>query len=352
MQFQSRIEPHFCVVLFLPWIEISSVRVYNKLIDIVYDCEKGFSMDDSIWIFLFVVLLLVFFLGVATYVVHSLIHPPKRTLEQTKQLELERTPDLYQTHLDWKVEDFWVSGKDQTRLACKLFKAPMIKEKRSLVLIAHGYSYTHHGSIKYASMMRDLGIDCVVFDQRNHGLSEGNQTTMGYLESIDAATVLKETITKFGPYHKIGLFGESMGAVTVLLMTKYIPSIDFIIADCAFSSLDTLVRDQLRKRRLMVFPIKWMASILFKIRVGVYFNQISPLKAIKDIHVPILFIHGLADRYIYPLHTKQLVDAYQGPKQAYFAINDSKHAESYRKNRDRYTEEVHKFLQQYVDFKN
>ncbi len=49
---------------------------------------------------------------------------------------------------------------------------------QKFVIISHGYTYNRHGSMKYASILRRLGYNCVIYDDRRHGENEKTVTTL------------------------------------------------------------------------------------------------------------------------------------------------------------------------------
>jgi len=86
-----------------------------------------------------------------------------------------------------------------------------------------------------------------------------------------------------------------------------------------------------------------LASLMTKISFGWRFEEVSPIKDISSLELPILFIHGDKDDYV-PTH--MALDMYNGKKgikYKYIAPN-SRHAQSYVNNKREYEEKVYKFL--------
>ncbi|MCK7486922.1 MAG: dienelactone hydrolase family protein [Bacillus subtilis] len=82
---------------------------------------------------------------------------------------------------------------------------------------------------------------------------------------------------------------------------------------------------------------------------GSFYGDISPLSAVSVARAPILFLHGVTDRFIPKEHSERLFEACSSPKRLKL-FEDSRHAESLRKNRIAYHEEVARFLSELVVF--
>ena len=56
-------------------------------------------------------------------------------------------------------------------------------------------------------------------------------------------------------------------------------------------------KDRLTLTRIPFLPLARVSSKIF---TGMSFNQVSPIKDIKNVFVPVLFIHGANDTFIQP----------------------------------------------------
>jgi len=170
-----------------------------------------------------------------------------------------------------------------------------------VAVIAHGYSYTLFGSMKYAQIFRDLGFICVLFDERGHGKSGKAATTMGYYEAQDVGAVCAWARRRFGSSCILGTHGESMGAAAVMIHAPTDPGLAFAIEDCGFSDLSEELYCQLHAQyHLPRWPFMPLASFLCRMRGGVSFEQVKPAAAVARClpQLPMLFIHGTADSFV------------------------------------------------------
>jgi predicted alpha/beta-fold hydrolase len=64
------------------------------------------------------------------------------------------------------------------------------------------------------------GYQVVTYDARNHGLSGKSFTTLGQIEACDLQDIIDYVKKKYQP-EKIGLYGFSMGAATLIFWIGY-----------------------------------------------------------------------------------------------------------------------------------
>ena len=217
--------------------------------------------------------------------------------------------------------------------------------RRRVVVIVHGLSYCLLGGIKYASIFHDLGFDCVLYDHRNHGLSDKAITTMGVCESRDLVAVCDWARETFGETIVLGTHGESMGAATVMLHTALDDRLAFAMEDCGYSNFSKDLRYALRVRfHLPTYPILPIASLFYKLRGGEFFGRILPAAVLKRAeHIPMLFIHGDSDGLVPFNMLQENYDAKSGVKRM-LPFPGAKHADCFHADPERYRTAVRDFL--------
>lgn len=289
--------------------------------------------------------------GVASfYIGRRLALPKVRTVEQAKNIELERTPDLFDEYRTWEKQSFWLPGPNGYEIRCHYVAHPGNEDQpyRKMVVVAHGFRHTHYGGIKYASLFRSLGYDVLLFDQRRHGETGGKNTTLGFREHQDVRAIVDHCFLRFGPRLQLGLVGESMGAATVLLAASGDPRLRFVVADCPFAELRTLAIHQIHTlHKLPTKPFVGLSSLFFHLFTGAFYRDVSPLRAVSGLFAPTLFVHGTADRTIPYLETVRLHEACVSPKRMVL-YEGTKHAESFRKHRSAYKTMIESFLHDLV----
>jgi len=137
----------------------------------------------------------------------------------------------------------------------------------------------------------------------------------------------------------IGLWGRSMGAVTVLLHADRDQSLGAICLDSPFVTLRQLIEDLAKSVHIACSLPCWFVAAahqLIRMRVKALANfdvdDVVPLEHAKRCYVPAIFMHGSKDTFISPKHSRQIYDAYLGDKEYLTIDGDHNSERSYRDN--------------------
>jgi len=280
-----------------------------------------------------------------------------------REVEADLVADAEKGFFDlaaWKAlprERFSVSSPMGYELACEWLCPPGTRPpagagaepSRPLVVIAHGHSWDRAGSAKYVGIFLDLGWDALIYDHRGCGDSGGAGTTMGHYESRDLGAVIQAARARVGPATPIAAMGESMGAATVLIYASRAPEkLAFVIADCGFSDLLSLLAFRLKADyRLPAFPFLALARLLTRLRLGYDWRAVSPRREIEEAGglpgLPLLIFHGEADDYVPPVMARELASVKREPVELVL-VPGAGHAMSWETDREAYAERVRAFI--------
>ncbi|MBI6872038.1 alpha/beta hydrolase [Clostridium aciditolerans] len=224
------------------------------------------------------------------------------------------------------------------------------KPTNNTVIIVHGITASRWESMKYADMYLDMGFNVVVYDSRYHGKSGGNDISLGFFEKTDLDNIVK-WVRWVNPNAILGVHGESLGAVTALLqanLDQTKKNVSFYVVDCPYSDISELLSMKLagdEKPHLGLASgfILFYANMIALNKSGFSLYAVSPIKAIKNIKTPIMFIHGSNDTFIPASMSLELYLEKPGPKTIYISP-DAEHAMSYFINKAEYTAKVKQFL--------
>lgn len=194
-------------------------------------------------------------------------------------------------------------------------------------------------------LARKMGHNTLVVDQRANGLSEGNTITFGIKERLDCVAWAKYAAQRFGKEVPMVLAGVSMGAATVMMASELcLPeNVVGIIADCGYSSPGAIIRKVSRDVRIpgwLSYPFIVLGALVFgRFRLW----DRGAVEAVKHSKVPILLIHGEADRYV-PCNMSREIKNAAGEKAVLQTFPNAAHGISFVTDPERYQKIVTEFL--------
>ena len=219
------------------------------------------------------------------------------------------------------------------------------QEGHRWVILAHGYGRDQRYTRDYAEVYLKHGYNVLSPDLCASGESEGLYITMGVKESEEvakwAAKVKERDVNA-----EIVLHGISMGAATVMLAAgRYeISGLAAVIEDCGYTSAYEMFTSQLGVIfGLPEFPIMTCVDIVSGIKTGVKVSDAAPLKAISSIKVPVMFIHGAADKQVPPSMMERLYNACHTPKKK-FVVEGAGHGDAMTAAGKGYWKNIFSFL--------
>jgi len=225
---------------------------------------------------------------------------------------------------------------------------PGEKESKHYVVLSHGYTSTRYGMYKYVALWRKLGYNCVIYDNRGHGVNKPATITFGVRESRDLMAVIEDTYERYGRDIHLGLHGESMGAGLQLMALALNPRVDFIVNDCGYSEILPVI--QWKAQSAMNLP-EWLpnlASPVAKLIFGFSFNEVRPIESLKENEIPICFVHGKADTFTHPWHSEKMYEVNKGYKELHL-YEDAEHAECVVVDEKRYQKMLQEFVAKVYD---
>lgn len=314
-------------------------------------------------VIILVILLLAFF-GFCAYAGHFLINAflLRDSTWYENQGHRMLNPDNYQRpkNIYTETEDrqnqlghrFWdeqAAGSRQLELDGEKLVArefhPAAKSHRWMLCI-HGYRSTGKRDMSYPALkFVQAGANVLVPDLRAHGHSTGKKISMGWFEKRDVEAWVQEII-KLDPQAQIILFGGSMGAASVLMASgDHLPKqVKLIIADCGYSSVYAECRYLLKSAmHLPTGPILFFANQFCQHRLGFSLKMASSVKQLHHNQLPLLLIHGTADKFVPHQALYKNMEATQGPVQA-MLIQKAPHLSSWIYDESRYFTVVQQFI--------
>lgn len=284
---------------------------------------------------------------VARVVLKMATTPTAHTLDEARAYQTEHEHMDYGDYDNvWKREEFEVDGHSGKVRGEIVFNTTNDNaEIKKVAIVCHGHTWNRINSYKYARIFYDLGYSLVLYDHAYFGLSDGKYTTLGYYECHDLSAVCDMVRDRFGKNAIIALHGESMGAATVLGVLGLRNDITMVVADCPFSNTMKYYREVcLESTHLPGFPIVDFANAMSKRRYGYDFTKYNPIDSVATSNTPICFIHGKADKFIYPKHSEDMYKVCKNSLSELHLVDGAGHARSHVTDPQGYRKIVAEFV--------
>lgn len=260
-------------------------------------------------------------------------------------VSLEPYEEIMRSGEEWiraqPMETVFIQSHDGLKLAAHYLDA---HSKKTLILL-HGYrSRAYRDFSCVAEYYRSLGFNLLFVDQRAHGESEGKYICFGALERLDCVRWAEYIDRRVGG--EIFLDGISMGASTVLMAAgERLPaSVRGIIADCGFTSPGAIMKKVMTTDlRIPSWPLFPMVSLLFRLRAGFDVESPSTVQAMERNRLPVLFLHGTADRFVPCAMTEEAYAACLSEKEL-ILVEGAGHGASYLVDEARCRSALERFL--------
>ena len=212
--------------------------------------------------------------------------------------------------------------------------------KGVVILLAHGYGDNRPEWVH--ALLAKKGYGVLAWDARAHGESDGEISTIGYLEVLDVRAALDYVLAQPGVEH-VGAWGGSMGGATLIRAAADFPEIEAVFIDSSFASLD----DEFNY--LIPYPvINPLAKLIATTKTGIHLEAVDPLKDIAKISPrPVYIVHGTGDTVAPPDAGRKLYEAASDPRFLWEAEN-IQHMMIYLDNPRRYQRRLLGFFDEWL----
>ncbi len=211
-------------------------------------------------------------------------------------------------------ENIILTTPDGVALDC--WFVPDGRRARGTIIYLHGVGDCKTSGVALAQLFHRHGYHVFLYDSRRHGNSGGAYCTYGYYEKLDVSLIISylesRTDHAIGP---VGLFGTSMGAAVAIQAAAIDPRVRCVVAEASFTDLRTITVDY--QRRLIKLPWHFLRNVaLSRAQRLARFkaSEVSPLRDVAALHIPLLFLHGSDDSFVRYQYSKRLYDQANEPK--------------------------------------
>lgn len=314
-----------------------------------------------------VTLLLVLLIGTGYYMLGYSLRPDElqgrsRNLEASYEQLFQRYPylepwvDSLQTV--GALRNFYLDSERGETLHALYVTAAQPTGKTAVIV--HGYTDNAVRMLMIGYLYNKvLGYNILLPDLHAHGLSQGDEVQMGWLDRLDVLQWTAVADELFGcdaaSGTQIVLHGISMGAATTMMVSGEVqhgihqqPSVRCFVEDCGYTSVWDEFGGELKAQfHLPAFPLMHITNALCRMKYGWSFREASALEQVRKCTLPMLFIHGDADTFVPTWMVYPLYEAKPEPKELWIAPGTD-HAHAYRDHTEEYTRRVKAFVEKYM----
>ncbi|HEX2710110.1 MAG TPA: alpha/beta fold hydrolase [Candidatus Deferrimicrobium sp.] len=206
-------------------------------------------------------------------------------------------------------EDIWFTSEDGVPLHGWLL-SPRDRVSRGTILFLHGNAENISSHVQPVLWLVPEGYTVFAFDYRGYGKSGGKEPDIPGVHR-DARAALSKILSLLGvSADRLVVFGQSLGAA-VAVHTVATASSErrprALILDSPFAGYRRIVRDKLSSPIItwpLARPVSWFFDDGYSAERWI--GKIAP--------VPVIVIHGTADRVVPYAHGKMLYDLASDPK--------------------------------------
>ncbi len=202
------------------------------------------------------------------------------------------------------------------------------------VILLHGMGGNRQRLTNIAEILLADGYQVLLVDLRAHGASGGDYPTYGIKEAADVQDWYDWLMTHRHPTCVFGM-GESLGAAILVQASRTTPFCA-IVADSPFASyaqfayirIGAMFHAGVWVGEFALRPAAEVALLYGKITRGVDLSKASPEDSVAQSTVPVLLIHGLADRLI-PSHASEMILAHDRRYAELWQVPNSGHCNAW-----------------------
>jgi len=289
-----------------------------------------------------------FIMGILTWIVGMRVY--KKTFKTTpNEITRRRIHEKRLSQLEnYKHQRFMVESP-RNKYQIETIHIRSIHQSEHVMVLVHGIRSNYYDLLPVAFKYLNDGYHVIMYNQRQSGLTGGNNSTFGLYEKYD----LEEIVTvarRMYPYGKVGVHGFSMGAATAIMqseMNEKNDLVDFYILDAPFHSMASAVELGAMRgegTKIPLWFVKFSGDAVSRLRERISYKDIIPLEVIVHTTKPVLLIHGEMDEVTCPDGSRQLFAAIHHNKRRLEIFDQEGHCTAYYRQEEEYFNRIHKFI--------
>jgi hypothetical protein len=243
------------------------------------------------------------------------------------------------------------------RMTLNAYRVPAtVSPPRAVVVLVHGLFRSALELEAPARMWRDLGCECWLVEQRNHGHSGRATATFGIEEGKDLAAAVAFVQAQSSGVPVV-MFGVSLGTVATSLALPQLDGIAGVVLDAPVGDVLATAQRMLSleragdNRRFFTLWEPWCSLAISSLQLwsGVELADVQPERALRGLspELPILLIGGDGDDKVTPQSVRSLFTSLpmsEGTKELWI-VPGAHHGDAWRVVPKEYGARLQAFLQ-------
>lgn len=220
---------------------------------------------------------------------------------------------------------------------------------KKCAIILQGRTESLWYSYYYAKPYQDLGYNILVVDSRAHGLSDGKYNCAGLKEYRDILAWTKYIKEKYN-IEKFILHGICIGSATALyaITNDKDNYYEGIVADGMYTNFYETFKRHMLEDGHHIHPFIDVMMVIMRIRAGVDIKRKGPIKSLKNLTKPILFLYSKEDKFSIPEKAQLLYDITPGEKEIVW-FEKGAHSHIRINNQERYDNSIKEFVKNHFN---
>ncbi|MBN1788820.1 MAG: alpha/beta fold hydrolase [Sedimentisphaerales bacterium] len=170
------------------------------------------------------------------------------------------------------------------------------KNGNTTLLFCHGNGGNMTHRLESINIFNRLGLNCLIFDYRGYGQSQGKPSERGvYMDAQTAYDWLRKE--KGLAPEEIIIFGRSLGGTVAAHLASNVKAKGLILESCFSSYVD------IARRYYPYMPVKLFSKFSF-----------NAVDYVKKVHYPVLCLHSKGDEIVSYKFGRKVYDAANEPK--------------------------------------
>jgi alpha-beta hydrolase superfamily lysophospholipase len=189
-----------------------------------------------------------------------------------------------------------------------------VEHSKGTIILFHGYSSEKSSLLEQSSVFNDIGYSTLLVDFMGSGGSEGNQTTVGFLEAKQVKTSYQYIKEK--GIDTVYLYGSSMGAVAIMKsISDHNVKPKGIILECPFGTMSKTVSARFNNMNVPSFPMSGLLVFWGGTINGFWGFGHNPIEYAKEIKCPTLLMYGAKDDKVSRSEINDIFKSLRGKKE-------------------------------------